>query len=228
MGTQVTRAASSSNVPASSGEAIGLTIMGTIIQGSPEDNVALVKEKSGRVQAVKPGYKVIEGAYTVAVVSAKHIEIVDKQGKAQIVFQDKFAGEYRRSPRTAAANARRDNENSFSEEGFERRNNTITMTAMYRDKLVREDLAKVLMQATAEPFIENGQIIGFRFSQIDSDSIYFKSGLQNGDVVTIINGQELTNVAASIALLKSLKDAPSLAISLRRGGEPVELSIVVK
>ena len=202
--------------------------MGTIIQGSPEDNVALVKEKSGRVQAVKPGFKVIEGLYTVAAVSAKHIEIVDKQGKVQIVFQDKFAGDYRQRSKTTDPTRRRTNANTYSEDGFERRDNAITMTAMYRDKLVREDLAKVLMQATAEPFIENGQIIGFRFTQIDSDSIYHKSGLQDGDVVTVINGQELNNVAASITLLKSLKEAPSLAISLRRGGEPIELSIIVK
>ena len=66
------------------------------------------------------------------------------------------------------------------------------------------------MQATAEPYFQNGQIMGFKLSQIDADSIYDKSGVRDSDVITAINGNQLNNVSAAIKLLHSLKKKPVL------------------
>ena len=93
---------------------------------------------------------------------------------------------------------------------------------------VKTDLAKVLMQATAEPYLEGGQIVGFKMSQIDADSSYDKAGLRDEDVVTAINGQELNSVGGSIALLKSLKGTDELDITIRRGGDTLDFNISVQ
>ena len=65
-------------------------------------------------------------------------------------------------------------------------------------------------------------------SQIDNDSIYAKSGVVNGDIITGINGQDLSSVAGTINLLHSLKNADSVEIELRRGNDHVKISAEVK
>jgi type II secretory pathway component PulC len=224
------RHALSNETKKSDGSDLGITIMGAIVQRSIENNVALIKEvKSGAVKAVKTGH-VIMDKFKVTEIHAKYITLINREGASFLVYQDKFAREFAGSriaeePTTPSRNLALDE--TYREEGFERVQGRVTMSAMYRDKIVKQDLAKVLMQATAEPHFENGQIIGFRFSQIDHDSIYAKGGLRDFDVVTSINGQKLNNVAGAISLLKSLKDADSLEIDIMRSGTPSRITINV-
>lgn len=204
---------------------LGITIMGSIVQKSLEDNVALIKEQSGSVKAVKRDHIIAE-KYKVIAVYRDHIEILTRESKRYLVYSDKFSASLQAKP--GAGPNLDPSGDSYSEEGFERRKGKIAMTGAYRDKLIKEDLAKVLMQATAEPHLENGQIVGFKMSQIDGDSIYAKSGVTNGDIITTINGQDLTSVAGTINLLHSLKNTDSVEIELRRGSETVKITAEVK
>lgn len=214
----------------SDGSDLGLTIMGAIVQREDDNNVALIKEaQSGSVKAVKKGF-IINEKYKVVEVHAKYMLLIDKSAKKFLVFQDKFASEFKNAPpplTTPGVSQAMVATDHYKEEGFERNQGSIQMTEGYRDKIVKQDLAKVLMQATAEPFIDNGQIVGFKMSQIDSDSIYAKGGLIESDIVTVLNGTRLNSVAGAITLLKSLKSAEAIEIEVLRGGSPLKLSIQV-
>jgi general secretion pathway protein C len=210
------------------GSDLGITIMGAIVQKQSEDNVALIKDVNGSVKAVKRDHVILE-KYKVLDVQAQFIEILTKDGKRYWVYQDKFAA-------AMAAGKRPDPvpgpslggvPAEYREEGFERVKAKISMTGMYRDKLVKEDLARVLMQATAEPWMENGQIVGFKLSQIDEGSIYSKAGLTDGDLITGLNGEELSSVAGSIKLLQSLKGADHLEVDVRRGDQTLKITVDV-
>jgi len=209
------------------GSDIGIAIMGAIIQDSPEKNVALVKDSSGKVIAVKADHVILD-KFKVLAVHPKYIEVVTRDSKRYFVFQDKFAGGSTGGGPSSGPSLAAIDRDSYSEEGFERKKGKITMTGMYRDKLVNQDLAKVLMQATAEPFLQGTQIAGFKMSQIDEDSIFAKSGLRDGDIVTAVNGQELNSVAGSISLLKSLKGANSLEVEIIRDGTPQSVTVTVQ
>jgi type II secretion system protein C len=214
---------STADIVKSDGSDLGISIMGSIIQKDANENVALIKEETGTVKAVKVGH-VIMDKYKVISVSAQYIEVITRDSNQYLVYQDKFAGNFG-SKKSSGPNLV--NNEVFREEGFERNKDKIVMTGMYRDKLVQQDLAKVLMQATAEPHMENGSIAGFKMSQIDDGSIYQKAGLKDGDVVTGINGSELNSVAGSITLLKSLKGADSIEVEIKRDGVPMKFTISV-
>jgi type II secretory pathway component PulC len=207
------------------GTDIGVTIMGSIVQKTAEDNVALIKEGSGTVKAVKRGHVILD-KYKVIAVTGRHIELVTRDATRYLVFLDKFAGEIKSSANTTSGLAALND--NYSEDGFERKKGKITMTAMYRDKLVKEDMAAVLMQATAEPHMEGGQITGFKVSQIDEGSIYDKAGLRDGDIVQEINGNPLNSVAGSITLLRSLKGATNFEVIVNRNGKDETFSLDVK
>lgn len=210
------------------GQQLGIQIMGTIAQKGKENNVALIKEtNSGKVSAVKVGY-IIRDLYKVTDIQEKYITVITKAAEALLVYQDKFAGEFRAPAAPAAKPGAPVNpEGTYKEDGFERTEGRIAMTGTYRDKIVHQDLSKILMQATAEPFMTNGQIVGFKLTQIDADSIFAKGGLRDNDVVTAINDQKLNNVAGAIALLKGLKDVNQITVEILRGGSHQSINIQI-
>jgi type II secretory pathway component PulC len=84
------------------------------------------------------------------------------------------------------------------------------------------------MQATAEPHIQDGRITGFKLTQIDDDSIFSKSGFRNEDIVTAINGKNLSNIATAINILKSLKNSEFVEFDVIRGGNHQTISLTVQ
>jgi len=204
----------------------GFTIMGQIVQANSEDGVALIKESSGTVKAVKRDMIIVD-RFKVIGVYPGYIDVITRDAKRLHIYQAKFDGSGNsptKSPSTSTIAALGE---TYHEDGFERANGKVVMTGSYRDKLVKEDLAKVMMQATAEPYFENGAIAGFKLSQIDDGSIFQKSGLKDGDIVSAINGLEMNSIAGAISTLKGLKGADHIDVDIRRGSGVQKVSVDV-
>ena len=213
----------------SNGEEIGILIMGTIVNTNNKDNVALIKEiVAGHVKAVKNGFKVLEGKFTVADVQTKYILLKTSQGDLHLVYQDKFAGDFlTRKKTTNATYKSAANSDAFNEDGFERKEGKVRMTAAFRDKIVDQDLSKILMQATAVPNYEDGVLKGFRLLQIDKGSIFDNSGFLDDDIITAINGVPLASVPGAIKLLHSLKKETGIQIEYLRKGQYNSLAVSI-
>lgn len=112
--------------------------------------------------------------------------------------------------------------------GVERTGNSVRISASFREHMVKDHLNKVLMQAAAVPYYVNGTLSGFRLWDIDPGSIYERTGFQNGDIVTSINGQELTDVGRTIRMLQSLKNESRVSVTFIRGGLPQTIDIDVQ
>ena len=223
------RSASAENVTKSDGEDIGLRIVGTIANSSQNKGVALVKDlKNNRVKAVTIGHKLLKN-YHVIEVRKKYI-MLRKKDKYHLVYLAKFASEFNRAPgkQSSSQNLSSKGKNKFSEPGFERADNKIRMTSQYRDRLLSNDLATILMQATAIPIIEKSKVKGFRVLQIDRGSIYEKAGIQDNDLITAINETPLGSVAGTIKLLQSLKKESQITMKIQRNGVEQDISISIK
>lgn len=205
----------------SDGSDLGVMIMGTIAnKKQPEKNVALLKE-NGKIRAVKQDMVILEN-YRVTHVQEKFIVIASKE-KKHIIYQDKFANEFK----LKKSNSRSNNDLLFSEDGFERTKDSIKMTATYRDNLVKKDLSKILMQATAIPHYIGDEIVGFKLLQIDAGSIYEKSGFLDHDVITSINGIKLNSASGAIKLLNGLKGMNQINVEFLRFGEAQKMNISI-
>jgi type II secretory pathway component PulC len=84
------------------------------------------------------------------------------------------------------------------------------------------------MQAAAVPNYEGGRLKGFTLWEIDKGSVYELAGFQDGDVITAINGQELTDVGNTIKLLHSLKGESRADVSVTRAGTARTIKIEVQ
>jgi type II secretion system protein C len=92
-----------------------------------------------------------------------------------------------------------------------------------------QDMAKLFTEVRAVPNIQNGSSNGFALSEIQPGSVFEAMGLHDGDVVTAIGGQSLSDPRKAIAVLQSLQtlNDRSINLSLMRNGTPVNLLYTV-
>lgn len=118
-----------------------------------------------------------------------------------------------------------------TEDGFERNfddaSGQITMTQGYREN-IKKNLSTILMQASANPVVDHGEIVGFMLEEIDKSSMYEKAGFKNGDIVTSINGMPLTNAATAIKILNTLKDTDNIDFEFLRQGQSYQVNAEVQ
>lgn len=75
------------------------------------------------------------------------------------------------------------------------------------------------------PRRSGGQLIGYRVSPGADSALFIASGLKNGDVITRLNGLDLTDISQSQEVFKQLRTADSLQLDLLRDGEYQTLEI---
>jgi general secretion pathway protein C len=81
------------------------------------------------------------------------------------------------------------------------------------------DFNNILTQARAVPNIENGVASGYKLFQIVPGSIYDKLGLQNGDVVSGLNGNPINDPAKAFEMLSELKTSSHMELQVRKDGK---------
>jgi general secretion pathway protein C len=75
---------------------------------------------------------------------------------------------------------------------------------------------------------KDGKPNGFKLYAIRPDSVYSTIGLQNGDTVSAINGQEINSPEKAFELYAKLRTASSLQISVVRRGNPMNIDYSIR
>ncbi len=78
------------------------------------------------------------------------------------------------------------------------------------------------------PSIKDGKPNGFKLYAIRPNSIFGKMGLQNGDTLKSINGNDMTTPDAALALYSKLRNASHLSVQVERRGETVPLDYTIR
>ncbi len=81
------------------------------------------------------------------------------------------------------------------------------------------DFNNILTQARAIPNSENGVPNGYKLLQIVPGSIYDKLGLQNGDVISGLNGQPINDPGKAFEMLSELKTSNHLELQIKKDGK---------
>jgi general secretion pathway protein C len=75
---------------------------------------------------------------------------------------------------------------------------------------------------------KDGKPNGFKLYAIRPDSVYSTIGLQNGDTVSAINGQEINSPEKAFELYAKLRTASGLQISIIRRGQPMTIDYSIR
>lgn len=196
---------------------LGYLVLGTI--AGHGKGIALLKERrTGKVKAVQVG-KAITHELSLQSVNRKMVQ-VKYRGK-NFTIRVGSSAHFRSQPKTRIAR-------HVEEGGLQRDGGKVTVTASYKDHLIKNDLNKILMQAAAVPAFKNGKLRGFTLWEISPGSIYEKLGFQNGDTVTSINDTDLVGAGQAVKVLMSLKNAKNVALNVQRNGVEQRMEINVQ
>lgn len=91
-----------------------------------------------------------------------------------------------------------------------------------------ENLNQLFTQIRAVPHFQDGKASGFRLFAIRRDSIFEKIGLKNGDIVSRINGNELTDPARAMAMIQELRGENRITVELSRNREPTTMTYEIR
>lgn len=75
------------------------------------------------------------------------------------------------------------------------------------------------------PVLQDGEIRGYRLYPGRDRARFAELGLQPGDVVTAINGTELSDPGRAVEMLNSLTDQSSITLTVERGGTQQEITL---
>ena len=88
-----------------------------------------------------------------------------------------------------------------------------------------ENPAQFFSQMRALPHFVNGKTDGFAISQVAPGSVFDQLGLQNGDLLTSIDGQPVTNPMQAMSLIQAVKTASAIDLTVNRGGTPTSVHL---
>jgi general secretion pathway protein C len=80
-------------------------------------------------------------------------------------------------------------------------------------------------QMRALPHFVDGKTDGFSISNVAPGSVFDQLGLQEGDMLTEIDGQPVTNPMQAIGLMQAMQTASSIDLTIQRGGSPTRLHL---
>lgn len=78
-----------------------------------------------------------------------------------------------------------------------------------------------------EPFRQGGRFVGYRIRPGQDASLFAKFGLQNGDVVTALNGVSVVNPQGRLELMRTIGSASQVTVDLLRNGTRQLISIPI-
>jgi general secretion pathway protein C len=81
------------------------------------------------------------------------------------------------------------------------------------------NLNTLATQARMVPSFKNGVANGFKLFAIQPGSLYSSIGIENGDVITRINGYEINSPDKALEIYQKLRDAKNVVLEGERGGQ---------
>ncbi len=211
---------------------IGVDLLGILVSARPEWSLAMVRAQ-GEMKMVRVGSLLMDRAEVVEIASRYLIlKLGDKQ-KVVKLWAEKTAGPS--GPRMAGpprpftpAPAVPTGPGSDFARGVKK-------VGPYEYHIERtmleenlQDLTKLGMQARIIPNYVDGKYQGFRLVGIRPDSLYRAIGLESGDLVTRVNGQDIDTPNKAIQLFEELRNSPTITLDLERRGQKVTMTYKVK
>ncbi len=208
---------------------LNVELLGTFLS-SRGDSIAVIKNlDSGKSRGYKEGdaIDILDGHVELVSIDNCSVLIKRKRGRTETIRCKKEIGVTSESSKKAekkhnkTAVSRRKNNDVFDKGVKLIGNNRWQIDKKMLDELL-EDPTSLITQARVVP-----QKDGLRFFGIRPNSIFYKIGLRNGDILHRINDVELNNVENALGLFGELRNQTEFFINFTRRGKKYTYEYVV-
>ena len=87
-----------------------------------------------------------------------------------------------------------------------------------------QDMGSMLRQAQVRPYFNAGVPDGFMISSIQAGSLYQKMGMVDGDIIQGVDNRKIQTADDMMSLFNTLKNASTMALLIKRRGNPETLN----
>ena len=187
---------------------LDLKLWGTV-SGNKRGDYAVIEDVKARKQNLYREGDVIQTATLKQIYREKVVLTVD--GKDEVLQMQKLesgkGGSSRIAPSTQA---------QATTSGSVRAQR-ISLRRSYIEQAMT-DMAKLMTQGQIRPHMEEGVPSGLALSSIKPNSIFRRMGLRNGDIITGVDGREISSVNDALGLVENLQNASNVSVQLKRRG----------
>lgn len=193
-------------------------LLGVLKDSEGENSIAIVNTDNGtasiRLGGEKNGLKVASLDDFSAV--------VEKEGRKYTLILEKGESVL---PAPGAKPAEKD-----APKADARQTGTNINIGLKRDEVRTElkDLNKILQSALVSPFYKEGEFQGYRVTRLRDDSPLRRLGLQPGDTITRINGNELKSPEPLFNMLSQIDDISAISIDMIRDTEKKTIFVEIQ
>jgi general secretion pathway protein C len=184
---------------------LNLTLSG-VVSSSLKDQGAAIIENSGKQETYGVGEKITGTRVTLKEVYADRVII--KNGPAnETLMLDGIDYSKPQSP------------GSVKIQRPEKQRQTLSDDALQASRELQQQPANFTDFITIIPHRRGEELQGYRVSPGKSPELFTSAGLKSGDIVTEINGLDLTDMQQSLEAMHSLKEIQSLQMTISRDDE---------
>lgn len=90
------------------------------------------------------------------------------------------------------------------------------------------NLSQLMTEVRVRPYFRQGKPEGLIVSQIQADSVFEQLGLLNGDIISSVNGKQISSPEQAFQLYNSLKQGSEVSIAITRRGKKKMLTYEIR
>jgi general secretion pathway protein C len=184
-------------------EDLGIRLVGTVLAGDPRRSFAIIaREDTGKQEMCREGIRLGQ----VLIKKILRNKVIIDAGKGD----ELLSLEPGREPG-----------------GLGVASQTASLTQKEVEKAL-PDYMQLVRTIRIRPHLEAGKPDGILVYNIDSDGIFGRMGLQDGDVIQAVNGEPLKITMDAMAFYDSLKEGGRVRLAILRGEENQELRVQIQ
>lgn len=212
---------------------LNLKLLGVMASSDPETARAIIADGKGEensygIGKTLPGNAVLREIYTDRVILEYRgrLETLRLPKEAVVIgFTDNSA---LNQVEDKGVTRRFSNRTTSVSPGIVRNSQTSALLRQYREALIN-DPQSIMNLVSAAPVNEEGtgKLKGYRIAPGKDKALLRKFGLENGDVVTAVNGVALDNPIKALEIMRDLSNASAVTLDIERKGVTRSLSFQV-
>lgn len=191
---------------------MNLKLWGTVTGSEEQSAYAVIEDLKNRRQSLYREGDTLRNAQIKMILRKK--VVLNVNGKDEILLMEE-----EKNPQ--AANTPGSNNREMATPEYEYGSNADTTVRIDRGEInsALKNINQLMSQVKVRPHFENGRPSGLVVSHIRPNSIFSEMGLQNGDIIKGVNGNQIQSVDDALKFYENLKSSSSVDLQIERGGE---------
>lgn len=203
---------------------LNLELQGIIYSADPSSSLATIREKGYDIADIYRAGDVILGNDNVVVyLVEKERVILNNDGVKECLEIKGNSKKFANSPKTSIRKKIKSTEEPT--EALD----TVQLNTDFVTEALGPGFSRILESGRLVPYSKDGGMLGFKLIGVKSGSLWNKIGLNNGDVITNVNGSSMAQPDKGFTLYEALQNDQEIRLDfLRKGKSPTNISIEIR